>query len=238
MDNDKSAVENNSSDAESPAGTGRENGAVAATISATVSASAVSSDNSPESKGVVNWLLILVSIIIFGIAGGLYFGGGKFLLQLKETEVSRGLITFLVAVITVSIALITAVWVLTSNAVGEELKERFSYSKDVLSTLVGILGTILGFYFASGASTGNNLLTGDMQIVNAKVITHVVGGAPPYRYFLNFGKEESTPLKLSIDGWISEDLPAQENRGDQIKIEIIDAKDNKVSVSKKYEDIK
>jgi hypothetical protein len=74
----------------------------------------------------------------------------KTLLQaLAHTETARGLITFLVAVSTVGIALILIVSLaLEPLARGRDVvKERFGFSKEVLTSLIGILGTIIGFYF-------------------------------------------------------------------------------------------
>lgn len=180
-------------------------------------------ENIPESKWVVRGLIIAIFIVTLIIFVGLYISEGKFLLQLRETDVSRGLITFLVAIVTVLIALIISVWVVTSNATGGELKERFSYSKDVLSTLVGILGTILGFYFGSGESVDNAKLLADVRVEGEKAVAHVAGGVPPYRYSISFGKVDSRSVKVSPDGWIVESLPDAADRGEKIKIDVIDS---------------
>jgi hypothetical protein len=77
-----------------------------------------------------------------------------------------------------------------------DLDARFGHAKDLITILVGVLGTVLGFYFGS-ASTGNvasplavstvavapNPATaGDKVTVTAKIS----GGIPPYQYDITF----------------------------------------------------
>lgn len=67
-------------------------------------------------------------------------------------EYARSLITFLVAVSTVAIAFLA---ILTAMVL-REFKERFALAKEVLTLLIGILGTIVGFYFGAAKNTGGN----------------------------------------------------------------------------------
>jgi len=109
--------------------------------------------------GVLAWLtghLGTIGLIAFGavVAGGIIVGLAKssFLDELADDATVRGLITFLVAVCTISIALLTAIAIFFIPAA--EIESRFSKAKDLLAILVGILGTILGFYFGSINQTG------------------------------------------------------------------------------------
>lgn len=88
-------------------------------------------------------ILAFVSII-WVIVGG----GGSFL---TDSAKARGLITFCVAIVTVAIALILVFYVVFSTS--EDLKERFTFGKDVLMVFVGILGTIMGFYYGADKVT-------------------------------------------------------------------------------------
>lgn len=65
----------------------------------------------------------------------------------NSTEAARSLITYLVAVITIVIALILTLMAFFSTL--PDLKERFALGKEVLTILIGVLGTIVGFYYGS-----------------------------------------------------------------------------------------
>lgn len=90
-------------------------------------------------------------LVVFGlvVAAFLTFGlfTSDFLIVIASQDAARGLITFLVSF--TSIAIITLVAIATFWLSAEDLERRFSYAKDIVSIIVGVLGTILGFYFGS-----------------------------------------------------------------------------------------
>ena len=95
-----------------------------------------------------------VIVIIFGAAQlfGFWSKEGTILANVKNPdEAARTLITFLVAVSTVAIAFLA---ILTAMVIRQ--LERFALAKEVLSILVGILGTIVGFYFGTANNPANN----------------------------------------------------------------------------------
>lgn len=96
-------------------------------------------------------LAIASFMVLSGIVAGLLFPGLGFRKDMADPATARGLITFLFAFGTISIALLIAAasyWVSDS----EQLKARFGYAKDILMVLIGILGTIIGFYFGTETS--------------------------------------------------------------------------------------
>ena len=70
------------------------------------------------------------------------------LTDLAQPSVARGLITLLIVFVTVGIALllVLSTFVLEENA---ESDKRFDRGKQVLTTMIGVVGTIVGFYFGS-----------------------------------------------------------------------------------------
>ena len=71
--------------------------------------------------------------------------------DIAKTEFARGMITLLFGVGTIIIALI-----LTLTAIlqaGLTAEERFKYGMQVLTVLMGVFGTILGFYFGAATRT-------------------------------------------------------------------------------------
>lgn len=125
---------------------------------------------------------------------------------------------------------------MASNGEPEALKVRFSYAKDILATLVGILGTILGFYFGSAEkSTVGTLVLADIQFRAGQAITHVSGGTAPYSYTIGTSDAESKATRVSKDGWIFESLPGAVKGSTQVTVEVTDSQDRKASRTAKYQ---
>ena len=87
--------------------------------------------------------LVVLVFLMYGITSH------NLLPSLASIPVSRGLITFLIAVVTVMIALILVLATVVSDS--PDLFKRFSQGKEVLTMLIGVLGTIVGFYFGNPA---------------------------------------------------------------------------------------
>lgn len=173
-------------------------------------------------------VLIFVGVIIYAIFKVDVEGG--FLRALEQIEFARGLITFLIAIATVAIAIILALSAIISGGTEQEQKERFGRGKEVLAVLVGVLGTIVGFYFGaekgsqSNANRGNSNVsqTQGPQITAANfsneqpkrgdtisITSFVTGGKSPYTYSITFDPNISPgAIKdvLSQDGIIKQDI--------------------------------
>ncbi|MFL6303231.1 MAG: PASTA domain-containing protein [Candidatus Sulfotelmatobacter sp.] len=90
--------------------------------------------------------LTILGLIVYAITQS----DQAFLSSLADKERARGLITFLIAITVVGVAIILSISTLIL-ASGDEGDKRFDRGKQVLSVLIGVLGTIVGFYF--GAET-------------------------------------------------------------------------------------
>jgi hypothetical protein len=127
-----------------------------------------------------------------------------FLKNLAQTEVARGLITFLIAIATVGIAIILTVSTLILPS-GDDGDQRFDRGKQVLTSLIGVLGTIVGFYFASATNSAQQAKTA--AIVTAELpagaistpypatMIETVGLTPP----MNWSVAPKLPADLSLD---------------------------------------
>ena len=95
--------------------------------------------------------LIILVVILWAILDNDFLG------KLTDAKTARGLITFFFALSTVGVAVILTTAAFSISAANrEEMRERFDMGKQVLTALIGIFGTILGFYFGSldgGSST-------------------------------------------------------------------------------------
>jgi len=102
----------------------------------------------------------LLPPILFGLLGVLIIGliawgiaKSDFLASVADAAVARGLITFLIAFTTVGIAILLAVSTLLLGQ-GEDGAQRFDHGKQLFTALIGVLGTIVGFYFGKEVASG------------------------------------------------------------------------------------
>lgn len=153
-----------------------------------------------------NWMVNAVPVIlsVFGliVIGAILWAILQkehiFLEKLAKKEVARGLITFLIAISTVGIAIILAVSTVVSAPTSEDDK-RFDRSKQVLTMLIGVLGTIVGFYFGSTSSED-----GPAASLQVSMPAAIVGQA--YTSPLPLIQGISPPVKWSIDKSLPADL--------------------------------
>ena len=148
---------------------------------------------------------------IFGLLGGIFvyflmqgvLGDKKILNELADIEKARGLITFLIAVCTVAIALILSISVIISR--GTKAPQRFTQGKEILTLLIGVLGTIVGFYFGtSQKGTPQPLQVSAIQVSSEQpnlgekptITAMIAGGKQPYAFSIKF----SPPLINEITG--------------------------------------
>jgi hypothetical protein len=92
--------------------------------------------------------VVTVTFVVIVVIGALKLSGmetAKLGAPRTAEDGARVLITFLVAVATIAIAFLA---ILTAMLL-REYEKRFALAKEVLTILVGILGTIVGFYFGT-----------------------------------------------------------------------------------------
>lgn len=167
---------------------------------------------------------LIVGIILVGLTITTAFVASRLrdIKLLADTDFARGLITFVVVMATVIVAFVVIVSaVFDVSTTDDEREKRFHRARDVLAVFVGILGTILGFYFGSAENGRAKVLTvataaratdqaGVWQLVGT-----VQGGMPAIHYRIVFSPQQSTPDvpdKVSPDGWIVESVKLADPR--------------------------
>ena len=178
------------------------------------------------------------------ILGHAFVSESGALARMNNIATARGAITFLFALGTITLAVMlvgsSLFTHIKSDEESERRKERFNQGKEILSILIGILGTIVGFYFGAINSTDSNqaLSVSVPQIVNPSpapgeklsMIAQIQGGKPPYEYKFKFDDELGfTPMEsqFSNDGLIVQEfeMPKSSKSGARhnINLNITDA---------------
>jgi len=159
------------------------------------------------------------------------FFNQPFFERLADKEVARGLITFLVALSTVGLALILITYLIASKQEnGDVVKENYQMGKEILNSMIGVLGTIIGFYFGSTINQNPVSNVSDqekpLKIISAKVepdtievggdfkvTAEISGGVAPYEYGISFIPNEGLVKKkdLPTDGVINEKYTLPDN---------------------------
>jgi hypothetical protein len=158
-------------------------------------------------------------------------GANSILQELGDVNCARGLISFIFAIGTIGIAIMLTIGAL----LGDYESEIFTKAKEILTVLIGVFGTILGFYFGTGV---DGKTTDQMKLAisppsieyveDATNLTlFVSGGVAPFSYNIDFDSPSiaSIKSKYSIDGWIHESISnVKVTTPVGYKITVIDAK--------------
>ena len=139
--------------------------------------------------------------------------------KLMNLESARGVITYFVAVTTIAMAAMLMLAAIMTG--GKDLDKRFALGKEILTLLIGVLGTIIGFYYGSTIKSTNETPSGiavrdlraipDTSAIGTpfSVSATITGGSSPYVYSLTVkptGTIEPILNKSSSDGHINEDI--------------------------------
>lgn len=109
----------------------------------------------------------------------LYKGLNNGSLNLSDKEAARGMITFVVSVVTVAIGLFLVVGAAFMSG-SKDLEKRFAFGKDVFTVLIGVLGTVMGFYYGQAtAGAGANANTQSQTAQTLQISAPQVNPAAP-----------------------------------------------------------
>lgn len=206
------------------------------------------------------WKMVILAIfglLIIGAIGWGVSGTNEFVKSLQDITIARGLITFLVVITTMGIALILTISTTVFGTPADLEDKLFDRGKQVLTVLIGVLGTIVGFYFGSSPDSKSSQTTmakepqtlaiapanlSDQQPKNGEKITissFVSGGKGPYSYSITF----SPPRVISdakdiesTDGFIKQEFAVPEtldaDKDVKYQIHVTDSDNNTADYNK------
>ncbi len=180
-------------------------------------------DNTRSYQDPIIGIAILILLAIFVLIGySMVDKSGGLLARMADSTFARGLITYLFAVVTMGTAVVIVISALTGG-VTEADDKKFQRGKEILSLLLGVFGTIVGFYFGSeltDVSKGSkdnfhltSILLNKANVISQEklhVTANVYGGKPPYRYGLSINENSQIEFDkyVSETGWIIEEATA------------------------------
>jgi hypothetical protein len=212
------------------------------------------SENTSENnswKAFLNPVVAIAGLILMGVLFLLFcaivgWDKGLVLSNMAKVDYARGLITYLFAVVTIGTAVILVVSALIAPA-DDAHQKQFERGKEILALLLGVFGTIVGFYFGSEVAKGAEQmlriapihLSSTSVAPNLKfdIMTVVSGGLPPYRYGVGLDNPSvGTTEEVDKSGWIEKELTAPAANKEEtvsVTIRVQDARGNETQQSAK-----
>jgi hypothetical protein len=185
-----------------------------------------------------NWgaalTIVLIVLAAFWV-GSTILKNPLILFDLRDQAYARGVITFLFSIVTLVMAFLLVIQAFTAKGEDKDAEKRFSRAREVFTVLMGVLGTIVGFYFGSAEKAVTDLEVAEIRVVDKQLLSHISGGARPYRYSIISSDKDFKTIKnrISEDGWIVETLEQPPKAGTTITVDVRDGKDQKVSKESK-----
>ena len=175
----------------------------------------------------IAFAMVLAIILLIG-ATTLGLDKGLVLTRMSQAEFARGLITYLFAVVTIGTAVVLVVSALTADETPAN-ERRFERGKEILSLLLGVFGTIVGFYFGSEVAAKGQTEETIVRVAPLKLsagsvasgadftlTTYISGGKSPYKYGIGFDKDEiKAETPVDPNGWITKTLAAPKVTADR-----------------------
>jgi hypothetical protein len=140
-----------------------------------------SARNSISAADVATLIGVIFVVLIFALVISMARGSG--LERLANTDYARGVITLLVvlAFVVLGVLLLIAAMFAAPTGDKDEQESRYRRAREVFMSIVGIVGTIVGFYFGAA---GNGQSAIEIQTVpvkeDGKLVARFSGGFRPY----------------------------------------------------------
>ena len=190
---------------------------------------------------------MLMAIVLLIGASTLGLDKGLVLAHMGQVEFARGLITYLFAVVTIGTAVVLVVSALTSDETPAN-ERRFERGKEILSLLLGVFGTIVGFYFGSevaakGQPTETIVNVAPLRLsassafagADFTLTTYVSGGKAPYKYGIGFNRDDiKAETPVDPNGWIIKTIAAPKvtiDGNELVRVVVEDADGHSTEVS-------
>ncbi len=173
-------------------------------------------------------LIFFLIFIVIALIAAAIIKDAPVIGKLSDASFARGLITFIISVATIGLAFILVFQAFASPA-DQQADERFRRAREVFTVLMGVLGTIVGFYFGSADKLAP-LQIAPIRAAAKHITTHISGGYAPYRYSITSPDKDFKEISgTSEDGWIIENLEQATKPQSALTLEVADSKEQKAT---------
>jgi hypothetical protein len=154
---------------------------------------------------------------------------------MANAEYARGAISYLLVLAFIVLGVLMIIAALFGPFQSDQTSDAaFRRAREIYMSVVGIVGTIVGFYYGTGL-TQTNPLELEVRSVSASLVVLASGGTKPYRLSI---KGDGKPYETKIDKGSAEisicDQLSRPANG-SYSLEIIDGKDQKANKDVKIE---
>ncbi len=160
----------------------------------------------PPPKKETNYWAFVILFVFIAVILILIANSAPVIDKLSDPAFARGLITFIICMSTIGLAFMLVYQAFFAE---ESDDNRFRRAREIFAGLMGILGTIVGFYFGSATTESLAPQAATLQIGDTEIVSYITGGTPPYRLTLAIEGQyvDTSPLKISKsfiseDGWV------------------------------------
>jgi len=160
-------------------------------------------------------------LIGVGLITAFVIGKPDLAIKLSEPSTARGVIMLLISASAIGLAFL----LVYQGILSATSDEQFRRGREIFTGMMGVLGTIVGFYFGSADRAAQKLELAEVKIINNQVVTNVSGGTKPYNYTLTFGDGPPIKGQSGENGWIIESFDPKAKSG---KIVVTDGKKEEV----------
>lgn len=179
--------------------------------------------------GIVGFGLLIYIILVISTK---LMESPTLLRDLADPAHARGIITFMISFTAIGVGLL----LILQSLFGTTKPDQYRQAREIYAGLMGILGTIVGFYFGSAEKSVPPLTLAEPRYSGQEVMTLASGGVGPYRYHVTPDSlSDSTAMgeRVSQDGWIRH--KAKYGRPDTLDLTITVWDSKNTQVSKKLE---
>ena len=188
-----------------------------------------------KSSSVANkWVVWIAGGIGFLFVALIFIRTGINLPQMANPEYARGTISYLIVLAFIVLGVLMILAALFGPFQDDQKSDAaFRRAREIFMSVVGIVGTIVGFYYGS-ATTPTVQLEMQTKLVGNSLVVQVSGGARPYQIIVK-ANGKPTEIRSERGLEIIDICKLPKTADNRYIVEVMDAKDHKATQEQKID---